>query len=337
MFGKMMNSFYYGKSGKGDFRKEDLPTNRWQLFWEMLRVRISGLVRLNVITMIAWLPLIIVIGSCISNILNAVITFSDYNTYLATGEMGNLTEEMIAQLATIDSMENFLLATTLQALSNLAVFLIPAIAITGPVQAGMAYVTRNWARDEHAFVWADFKDALKENWKQGLGVSLISGLVPIMTVVCYRFYGEKAAESAFFLVPQMVTVILAFVWYLGTAFMYPLMVHYNMKFGAVVKNGIMMAIARLPQTVGLRILMLFPIAIAGTVLYFTGHLLSLVVLAGYYLFLGYALSRFVYASFTNAVFDKFINSHMEGVQINRGLASEEDDDEEEAETESLPQ
>ena len=37
MFGKMMNNFYYGKSGKGDFRKEDLPKNRWQLFWEMLR------------------------------------------------------------------------------------------------------------------------------------------------------------------------------------------------------------------------------------------------------------------------------------------------------------
>ena len=25
MFGKMMNNFYYGKSGKGDYRKDDLP------------------------------------------------------------------------------------------------------------------------------------------------------------------------------------------------------------------------------------------------------------------------------------------------------------------------
>ena len=39
MFGKLMNSFYYGKSGKGDYRKEDLPKNRWQLFFEMLRIR----------------------------------------------------------------------------------------------------------------------------------------------------------------------------------------------------------------------------------------------------------------------------------------------------------
>ena len=43
MFGKLMNSFYYGKSGKGDYRKEDLPKNRWELFWEMLRVRFAAL------------------------------------------------------------------------------------------------------------------------------------------------------------------------------------------------------------------------------------------------------------------------------------------------------
>lgn len=30
-----MNSYYYGKSGKGDYTPDDLPKNRWQLFMEM--------------------------------------------------------------------------------------------------------------------------------------------------------------------------------------------------------------------------------------------------------------------------------------------------------------
>ena len=47
MFGKMMNSYYYGKSGKGDFRKDDMPETRMQLFWDTLRTRLSGLCRLN--------------------------------------------------------------------------------------------------------------------------------------------------------------------------------------------------------------------------------------------------------------------------------------------------
>ena len=61
MFGKLMNNFYYGKSGKGDYRKEDLPKNRWELFWEMLRVRFAALFRLNLMYMVVWLPTMIVL------------------------------------------------------------------------------------------------------------------------------------------------------------------------------------------------------------------------------------------------------------------------------------
>ena len=31
-----MNSYYYGKSGKGDYTPDDLPKNRWQLFMEII-------------------------------------------------------------------------------------------------------------------------------------------------------------------------------------------------------------------------------------------------------------------------------------------------------------
>ena len=92
-----------------------------------------------------------------------------------------------------------------------------------------------------------------------------------------------------------------------------------------------MAIGRLPQTVGIRLLMLVPAMIAGVVFFFTGSLIALLVLGAYYILFGFAFFRFVCASYTNGVFDKFINSHMEGVQINRGLASEEDEDEEDEE------
>ena len=53
----------------------------------------------------------------------------------------------------------------------------------------------------------------------------------------------------------------------------------------------------------------------------------------YYLFIGFTLSRFVTASYTNAQFDKFINSRIEGAQVNRGLAEEDDEDYEDEEEE----
>ena len=62
MFGKFMNNYYYGKSGKGDYTPEDLPKTRLQLFFEMLRVRLSALCRMNLIYMLPWLPTMLVIG-----------------------------------------------------------------------------------------------------------------------------------------------------------------------------------------------------------------------------------------------------------------------------------
>ena len=46
----------------------------------------------------------------------------------------------------------------------------------------------------------------------------------------------------------------------------------------------------------------------------------------WYFIIGYALASFVNCSYTNSAFDKYFNSRIEGVEINRGLAKEEDDD-----------
>ena len=61
MFGRFMNNYYYGKSGKGDFRKEDMPQTRMQLFWDTLRTRLSALCRLNLMYMVVFLPMMIVL------------------------------------------------------------------------------------------------------------------------------------------------------------------------------------------------------------------------------------------------------------------------------------
>ena len=72
MFGRMMNNYYYGKSGKGDFRKDDLPETRMQLFRDTLRTRLSGLCRLNLLYMLIWLPAMIVILVNAANIWNTL-------------------------------------------------------------------------------------------------------------------------------------------------------------------------------------------------------------------------------------------------------------------------
>ena len=320
MFGKLMNNYYYGKSGKGDYKRDDLPRNRWQLFWEMLRIRLSGLFRLNLMTAIAFLPLIYVLVVMVNALFSHLVGLSEV---VADPEQAALAAEVIKE------SPNQIYSILFSAL----VMAIPAIAITGPVQAGMAYITRNWARDEHAFIWADFKDAVKENWKQALGVSIITGLAPIIMLVCWQFYGGMAQTSSMlYVVPQVLTMALGIIWMMSLVFMYPMMVTYKMNLRTVIRNSLLLTIGRLPQTAGVRLVMLVPTLIAVLVAFYTPYMMyALMALAGYYILLGNALARFVQASFTNATFDRFINPRIAGVEVNRGLSSDEDLDDEEEE------
>ncbi len=341
MFEKWTNNYYYGKSGKGDFKKEDLPQTRWQLFWDMLRVRLSGLCRLNLTVCAAWLPLIFVIGYYVDYFTQRLQIMTAYEIYLSSGllEEGFTIETVTGIQAMLTELgmdtAQFLATALKDCIAGAVLWCIPCILITGPVQAGLAYVTRNWARDEHAFAWSDFKDAVKANWKQSLIISAITSVMPVIVYTSWIFYGELAnTQGVMFMVPQMLVVTIAIVWMLSLVFMYPIIVQYEIKTVGLIKNGLMLAIARLPQTVGIRLVTLVPAAIAIVALLMTNSLLALMILAAYYIIIGFCFTRFVYASYTNGVFDKFINSHMEGVEVNRGLSSDLDDDDDEDEPSS---
>lgn len=334
MFGKFMNNYYYGKSGKGDYTPEDLPKTRWQLFWEMLRVRFNGLCRMNLIYMLSWIPTMLVIGMLVMFVLSIGTIPTEEVT--VTGEDGTVTTEYVAQDISDEEMQA-MIAEQVEVVPTLIywtlILLVPCIAITGPWTAGVAYVTRNWARDEHAFIWSDMKDAMKENWKQALGLSAITSIMPLLAYLCWEFYGGLAVGNWFMIVPQMFTVMIAGVWFLAVTYAYPMLVTYRMSFGTIIKNSLLLAIGRLPLSVGVRLLHLVPAALTVLFTLLFNSIWVPLVLFGYYMLIGFALSRFTTASYTNAQFDKYINSRIEGAQVNRGLAEEDDEDYEDEEEE----
>ncbi len=334
MFGKFMNNYYYGKSGKGDYTPEDLPKTRMQLFFEMLRVRLSALCRMNLIYMLPWIPTLLVIGMLVISLLSFGVAPTEEQT--VTNADGTTTTQIVQvemteeeQLALLDQqIELFpsLLYTTLIAL-------IPCILITGPWTAGVAYVTRNWARDEHAFIWSDMKDAMKENWKQALGLSAITSVIPFLMYLCWQFYGSMAVNSWFMVVPQAFTMMVGVMWFLAITYAYPMLVTYKMSFMTIIKNSLLIAVGRLPLSVGVRLLHCVPVVLGVAFTFLFNSLWVPLLLFAYYVLIGFTLSRFVTASYTNAQFDKFINARIEGAEINRGLAEEDDEDYDEEEEE----
>ena len=345
MFGKLMNSYYYGKSGKGDYRKEDLPRTRWQLFWEMLRVRFAGLMRLNLLYMLIWLPTIIVLMIGVMSVALSVMPgeepiVDDPAALIEEGALPSAEEAVEGETEAVEvvvpTWEEWLTMARSVLLMTL-VLLIPCITITGPFTAGLSYVTRNWARDEHAFPWSDFIDAVKANWKPSLVVSFITSLMPLIVYMCWTYYGDLADNNAIMVIPQAVTLMLGILWSLAVTYTYPMIVSYNMRLKDVLRNSFLLAIGRLPMSAGIRLLHCVPAAIALLVMMFFSTTWGALGLMAYYILLGFGLSRFVTASYTNAAFDRFINSRIEGAVVNRGLNTDpiddEDDEDEEAEEE----
>lgn len=340
----MMNNYYYGKSGKGDFRRDDMPETRMQLFWDTLRTRLSGLCRLNLIYMLAWLPAIVVIVLFVSRMYTnltmvAMVKENDYAAYVQIAADAErevtITEEEYNELR---NAEVDLPGYLKQDLLKMLAILIPCIALTGPFTAGMSYVTRNWARDEHAFIWSDFRDAVKENWKIPLVLSTVTGVLPLLVYLGWVTYGGMAANNMIMIVPQMLVVLAGIIWSLSITYMHPLTVTYDLKMKDVIRNGLLLGVARLPFSVGIRLLHCVPALITVAAVWFFGLdvMLALVLLSGYYMIIGFGLSRFITASYTNAVFDRFINSRIEGAKVNQGLREKEEDeaDEDEAEKET---
>ena len=303
MFSNFFNRMYYGKAGKGDLRPEDLPATRKQLFFEMLKVRFTALIRANLFYVLFWLPAIIWTVINLLALMTAV-----------TGE------------AELDA-----LAVAEQANGLIFMYLmgmIPCIAITGPFTAGITYILRNWARDQHSFFMSDFWDTVKANWKQALGVSAITGVLPLALYVSWRFYGQMAASNIFYAVPQMLVMGAGLCWALMLTIIYNMMITYELKFSQLVRNSVVLTVGKLPMTFLIRIITIVIPAVAVALLILSASIgqYVLLVLALYYLILGFALNRFITASYANSLFDRFINPRIEGAQTGMGLRQYTDAD-----------
>ena len=175
----LFSNMIMGKGNRPDYTPDMMPKNRWELFFEMLRLNFLNLLKLNLMYFVFWIPFWIW-------------------TWL------NL--EMLMQY--YDSMEAFVQS------GYFSIYLIGAclcVAITGPAKAAMKYITRNYARDEHVWLWSDFWSAFKTNWKQGLAMSVLTGVFMFLFFYGLIFYNNMASAtgSTMYLFLQMPTAIIS--------------------------------------------------------------------------------------------------------------------------------
>lgn len=283
----LFSGMFSGKSNRPDFTPDMMPKNRFELFFEMLKLNLFNLLKVNLMYFVFWIPFWIWTWMN----LNVLLTYDSVEAFAADGYM------MV-----------YALGAAL------------GVMITGPAKCALKYITRNYARDEHVWLWSDFIGAIKANWKQGLALSVLNGLFLFLFVYGLSFYNNMAAAtgSYVYLFLQVLLVVLGVMFLLMNLYAWPMMVTYDLKFTQILRNSLVLAIGRLPQSVLFGLITIIPLIIAGFWMPFLF----------WYFIIGYALASFVNCSYTNAAFDRFFNTRIEGAEVGRGMQKKAEDDDE---------
>jgi len=271
MFGGIFNRMYYGDPKKPDLNKEDIKQSRVKTFFTVVSVRFWQLIELNLMYAVFWLPAYLLL-------LASAIIFQETGQSLDTA---------------------------------FYLFLIPCLVLTGPATAGVTYVLRNWARDEHAWVWSDFWDAWKANWKQGLLMMLINGVLIYIMNISLQFYRMNAGSSFFYLYLYYMVIVMGVLLFMMNMFIFPMMVTYRMSLMQIIRNAFLLTMIRLPFTF---LIFLLAAALVFASLYF---LVSIP-----FFLVGLTFPYLIVISYVNMILDKFVNSREEDEEES---ASEEEE------------
>ncbi len=221
----------YLKEGPGVSKNAPQKT-RFFLFFELFGRKISKLIILNMMYFVCLIPLMLGIYLCVKinpNIISDATMIKREPLFMFTGDIVGLA------------------------------LMIISLFITGPATAGFTYVLRNFGREEHAWVFSDFKDNFKSNFKQGLALGILDLILYFSMYVAYAFYTYSLPEIypgmamySPFLSAMILVISIIYTWM--HYYIYVMMVTFNLKLTAILKNSLLLAFAKLPLNIFISII-----------------------------------------------------------------------------------
>lgn len=209
--------FDYTKPGPGVPRPdESVPQKGLKIFFEVLQRKFWKIIRIGMLFFILNIPALL-IASFVTN-------------YFMLALIGNI-EEMID--ASVVLFWGSVLLTAL-----------PIINI-GPVRAGFEAVFRNYSREEHSFIWSDYKDNMKSNFKQSMIVSLLNVVVFVILALDILLIRSMVFNSVIIWTLFNSFFLIVFLLYLMmNIYIYPMMTTFELTTKNLIKNSLMFALIR---------------------------------------------------------------------------------------------
>jgi len=260
--------FDFTKEGPG-VPKDAPPKSRFIIFFEVLARKFWNIVKINLLFVLFNLP--------------AFLFFVLFTMYY---------NQLLFPQEVIDNMGgdllNYLAGFTFPLMLILVCF--PLITV-GPAQAGMTYVLRNYSREEHAFIWGDFIEKAKNNFKQSMIVSIINTIVTILVMLDFYIYANVKTDNILFTIANSLIIVAFIVFMMMSMYIYPMMVTFQLTIRQIYKNALLFAILKFIPNLLIIIVCFAIIIVPFYFVPFVGYILLIFFTFG---FISYITNFYVY-------------------------------------------
>lgn len=117
---------------------------------------------------------------------------------------------------------------------------IPIITI-GPAIAGLTKILRNYAREEHAFIWADFWETFKSNFLKAMLIGIIDFVVSFIIIFDLYMYIALNASPILRIVALALMFITATIFIFMNYYIFPMLITFRLTFKQLIKNAFIFA------------------------------------------------------------------------------------------------
>ena len=297
-----------GKERSEEYARSTLPTNRWQLFWDIFKGNFWKIVKVNLLTLVFCIPLVLVIAMhMLMKESNSILY--PFGANLGVGYPASPNQQGLSEMLSLQGSAFLYFGIMLTSF-------ITAVGLSG----GM-YVIRNMVWTEGIFVANDFWRGVKLNYKNALQTLLFFSVILLLCGTMLSFseftiaIGDLSKGQMIWMrVSQVTSYIFITIGTMMSFWMIALGVNYELKFLTMVKNAFLMTIGTLPQTIFFGVLSLLPF-----LLLLIGGQFFIVVAIFMILLFALAYALLVWLDFAQWVFDKYINPKIEGAKVGRGI------------------
>lgn len=126
--------------------------------------------------------------------------------------------------------------------------LIPVIGVAA-ITPGLTYILRNYARQEHAFIWSDFIENIKKNLKQSLTIGIIDFSVYALMIFSVYFYHYQIKENSFYYVPFIISIVFTLIFTFMQYYIFVMLVTFELTTKQLLKNALIFSIAGLGRNI----------------------------------------------------------------------------------------